>query len=104
MKLKFLLLFVAALALASCGSNAGPTHEHNAETGSHENGSETHSHESEPASMDAAMPHGEGKAYTSAFICPMHCEGSGSDQPGNCPVCGMDYEAQAEHVKNGHSH
>lgn len=30
--------------------------------------------------------HGEGKYY-----CPMHCEGDKTyDQPGNCPVCGMD--------------
>jgi hypothetical protein len=33
-----------------------------------------------------------GIEYTSAYICPMHCKGSGSDQPGVCPVCGMDYE------------
>jgi len=28
---------------------------------------------------------------TGTFYCPMHCEGSGSDEPGECPVCGMDY-------------
>lgn len=33
----------------------------------------------------------QGPEYTSAYICPMHCEGSGSDEPGECPVCGMDY-------------
>lgn len=32
-----------------------------------------------------------GKEYTSAYICPMHCEGSGSEEEGNCPVCKMDY-------------
>ena len=32
-----------------------------------------------------------GKEYTSAYVCPMHCEGSGSDSAGLCPVCGMDY-------------
>lgn len=32
-----------------------------------------------------------GPEYTSLYICPMHCEGSGSDEPGECPVCGMDY-------------
>ena len=25
-----------------------------------------------------------------AYICPMKCEGSGSDKPGKCKVCGMD--------------
>jgi hypothetical protein len=34
---------------------------------------------------------GEGKEYTSAYICPMHCTGSGSDQAGTCPTCEMDY-------------
>jgi hypothetical protein len=32
-----------------------------------------------------------GKEYTSAYICPMHCEGSGSDTADTCPTCGMDY-------------
>lgn len=32
-----------------------------------------------------------GKEYTSDYICPMHCEGSGSNEPGTCPVCKMDY-------------
>ena len=32
-----------------------------------------------------------GKEYTSEYICPMHCEGSGSDSAGTCPVCKMDY-------------
>lgn len=31
-----------------------------------------------------------GKEYTSKFICPDHCKGSGSDKEGECPVCGMD--------------
>ena len=26
-----------------------------------------------------------------AYQCPMHCEGSGSDSAGICPVCNMDY-------------
>ena len=33
----------------------------------------------------------QGKEYTSAYVCPMHCDGSGSDSAGQCPVCGMDY-------------
>ena len=50
----------------------------------------------------------EGKEYTSAYICPMHCTGSGSDSPGVCPVCGMDYEANTKqgegHNHDGHNH
>ena len=33
----------------------------------------------------------QGKEYTSAYVCPMHCEGSGSSSEGQCPVCEMDY-------------
>lgn len=39
-----------------------------------------------------------GPEYTSAYICPMNCKGSGSDKPGICPVCGMEYEIN-ENVK-----
>lgn len=38
-----------------------------------------------------------GPEYTSKYICPMHCKGSGSDQPGVCPACGMDYELNPAH-------
>jgi hypothetical protein len=31
-----------------------------------------------------------GKEYTSRYICPDHCKGSGSDKPGKCADCGMD--------------
>ena len=37
-----------------------------------------------------------GPEFTSAYNCPMHCKGSGSDQPGKCPVCQMDYELNEE--------
>ncbi len=42
----------------------------------------------------------KGKEYTSAFVCPMHCEGSGSDKEGTCPKCGMTYLPN-EKYKNG---
>ena len=53
-----------------------------------------------------------GPEYTSQYVCPMHCEGSGSDQAGTCPVCKMNYvlneefEAQykAEDAHDGHNH
>ena len=44
---------------------------------------------------------------TGVFYCPMHCEGEKTyDEPGNCPVCGMDLVELDErmfdlrHVKN----
>lgn len=49
-----------------------------------------------PKTEEAAAPKIEkqdtsGPEYTSKYICPMFCKGSGSDQPGVCPVCEMDY-------------
>ncbi|MEL6659479.1 MAG: hypothetical protein AAFP77_20080 [Bacteroidota bacterium] len=54
----------------------------------------------------------QGKEYTSAYICPMHCDGSGSEEMGQCPACGMDYEANEnsqstapnEDAHQGHDH
>ncbi len=46
----------------------------------------------------------QGKEYASAYVCPMHCEGSGSDVAGTCPVCGMDYEKNEDHKADGHNH
>ena len=46
----------------------------------------------------------EGKEYTSTYVCPMHCEGSGSDSEGTCPDCGMAYVLNEEHKKDGHTH
>lgn len=59
-----------------------------------------------------------GPEYTSAYVCPMHCEGSGSDSPGKCPTCKMDYKknddfkaseskpanSHEEHHHDGHDH
>ena len=59
-----------------------------------------HSHEHEQTEVH----HGEGKEYNSDYVCPMHCEGSGSKEAGTCPVCGMDYVTQAEHAEDGHTH
>ncbi len=43
-----------------------------------------------------------GKEYTSAYVCPMHCEGSGSAEPGKCPKCGMDYVKNEDAMGDGH--
>ena len=46
----------------------------------------------------------QGKEYTSAYVCPMHCKDSGSEQAGNCPVCGMAYVKNEDHEGDGHKH
>lgn len=80
------VLFSLSVLVWACGGNA---------TDQGNNGEST---------TTEAAAHGEGKEYTSAYVCPMHCEGSGSDEMGKCPVCGMDYVAQADHAGDGHSH
>ncbi len=46
----------------------------------------------------------QGKEYTSVYVCPMHCESSGSDEEGTCPACGMTYVKNTDHTTNGHIH
>lgn len=46
----------------------------------------------------------QGKEYTSAYVCPMHCEDSGSDKEGKCDTCGMTLVKNEDHTANGHSH
>lgn len=48
-----------------------------------------HHHDSRHSSLKKEeKPKGKG---TGVFYCPMHCEGDKTyDQPGDCPVCGMD--------------
>jgi len=46
----------------------------------------------------------EKKEHDSAYVCPMHCEGSGSDAEGECPICSMDYVKNEDHNSNGHKH
>jgi hypothetical protein len=83
--LKIILGLSAIAVLAACG---GHKHAHEHEDGSHD---EMH--------LEAEQ---SGPEYTSAYICPMHCKGSGSDQAGTCPVCGMDYVANKDHKETDH--
>jgi hypothetical protein len=46
----------------------------------------------------------ESYAYTAAYICPMHCEGSGSKEAGKCPECKMDYVQNDSKKHEGHEH
>ena len=46
----------------------------------------------------------EKKEFVSAYVCPMHCEGSGSDKAGECPTCGMAYVKNEDHNTDGHTH
>ena len=81
LKFNFVLiaLFAIGLALTSCGNT---------------------SNDSAKTEQSAK----QGKEYTSAYVCPMHCKGSGSDKVGTCPVCNMDYVVNKDHGHEGHDH
>jgi len=78
-----LVLIVGLSGIVGCGSSG-----------------DDNDHDSDDNHIEAVHEHGDGPEYTSAYICPMHCEGSGSDQAGKCPVCGMAYFSQADHDKS----
>ena len=82
-KLKTTLIVAIALIfgsfISSCGGSSSSPAEEKSET-------------KEVEVMEESMEE-EGIEYTSAFIYPMHCEGSGSETEGVCPVCEMDYVA-----------
>ena len=85
-RLRSLILFSFMVSILSliyaCGGNQGQQ--------------KGHDHE--------AMSHGEGQAYSTTYVCTMHCDGSGGESAGKCPVCGMDYVLLTEHVQDGHKH
>ena len=80
-KFKFVIiaLFAIGLTLTSCGNKAN-------------NNTKTEQTEK------------QGKEYTSAYVCTMHCKDSGSDKEGKCPVCEMDYVKNENHKTNNHNH
>lgn len=45
-----------------------------------------------------------GAEYTSEYVCPMHCKGSGSASTGKCPVCQMAYVENKEASHDHHNH
>ena len=46
----------------------------------------------------------QGKEYTSAYVCPMHCKDSGGDKEGKCGTCGMTLVKNEDHTTNEHTH
>ena len=81
------------LTLSACGGKQEP-----------QQGADTGEMKEMPATSEESGPE-----YTSAYICPMYCTGSGSAEPGKCPACGMDYVKNdkapaAEAGHEGHNH
>ncbi len=95
-------IFAMALLVTACGGgdhthDGDEGHEHHDDGG--EDGHDDHSSDADSLTIDL-----ESKEYASAYICPMHCEGSGSDESGKCPVCEMDYVPNEEHNGEKHEH
>lgn len=84
--------------------HSGHDHAGHDHSGHDHSGHDHGSNDGLDAATTAASHAGKGVAYESAYVCPMHCEGSGSDKAGKCPACKMDYVALAEHTNDGHSH
>ncbi len=86
MKMLRILLFLPVFTLFMVACNNGDSASHDDHTEMHDG-----DHEGHKVNQDGSIKDKSGPEYTSDYICPMHCEGSGSDEPGKCPVCGMDY-------------
>ncbi len=76
---------------AGAGKAKTETHKGHDHSGHDHSGHDHSGHDHSGHSHGAANK--TGKEYTSAYICPMHCKGSGSAAAGKCPACKMDYVA-----------
>jgi hypothetical protein len=89
-------MFIAVLFLSSCGNSATTD---NAEGEATETTEATDGESAEAAEATEGEGEGEGDGeaeaagpeITSVYVCPMHCDGSGSAEAGTCPACEMDY-------------
>lgn len=103
-----LLVIATLFFFAACGSSGNSADKKDssnaAKTEQHDHSGHDHGDATKKAGGDEANADKTGKEYTSAYICPMHCKGSGSDKMGKCPVCGMDYVANKDHKADGHNH
>lgn len=92
--LNFLMVITAVLVLGLACTNSSDTQEGTQQDkmemqeGDHSG----HDHMNAESEQDKSGPE-----YTSKYICPMHCSGSGSAEAGKCPVCNMDYVLNEDH-------
>ena len=52
--------------------------------------------------QDAVADENANLTAEAAYVCPMRCEGSGSNEPGKCSVCGMDLVKAVKHNHEEH--
>lgn len=98
----FTVVLALSMFLTSCDNNKNHDHDHQHQSEQHqhdaEHDHEGHQHEQqhEEEGEESSSVDKTGKEYTSAYVCPMRCEGSGSESPGNCPKCKMVYVENTE--------
>lgn len=88
LKYPFYVFAFAAIIMACNNEQSDRNSTKKAKTEMHDGSHEGHDHSQDGTSSEKDK---SGPEYTSKYVCPMHCEGSGSEEPGKCPVCGMDY-------------
>ncbi len=100
------IAFVSALVLTvSCKGKTEEAKETSTEATMEHDGHDMDKMDHEDHDMDKMeTADKQGKEYTSKYVCPMHCEGSGSDEEGKCPVCGMTYVLNEEYRADGQPH
>ncbi|PCH68455.1 MAG: hypothetical protein COC01_03700 [Bacteroidetes bacterium] len=76
-------LIYGTIIISSCSNTEQKQAEHSHEEGDH------HEHS-----------HAAGDEHEHIYTCPMKCPGSQSNEPGKCPVCGMDLEHSDEALSN----
>jgi rubrerythrin len=91
-------LVLVVLFMASCGTSSKKSNATDDSTAT-EMQMQNEDHSEHTMQMDALVK--EGPEYTSKYVCPMHCEGSGSDTEGKCPVCGMTYVLNENYTEEG---
>ena len=105
----YVVLFTALL-LTACGggeSNSQSKPTESLPEAKHEAGAEhTHEHEASESLAEARddSPEEHAKKHQDAkYVCPMHPEVV-RDEPGSCPICGMNLVKQEETSEPGEEH
>ena len=108
----FALLMAFGLAFSMTACDSASSDNDGDEATEQTDGTTDEATEANDAEATEASEQGEatevvdksGPEYTSKYVCPMHCEGSGSAEPGKCPKCGMEYVMNEDMKADDHNH
>jgi hypothetical protein len=80
-QMKYIAYFLVVSLFVAC---AGSSNEQGSS-------SETATQDNQEQPSTGSNAAQSGPEYTSHYVCPDHCSGSGGNEQGKCPVCGKDY-------------